>query len=716
MSVRPRPGASLSLASLLLLSSAPISTTACLDIPDGLEAPTGAAAAPANVQELLARHIAASGGEEALRPLTQRTVEARVVFRAQENCEPDAQDCVSEESTGQFVLYSTADARMYRRMVVGDNVLERGFDGTTGWQMQAEPQLLVLEDAAATPILREDALLHWYLDLDSREELALELLPTRTVETPDGERQLDGVRWFASGPGTPESEKWFARDTGLLYEERERDLETGDVVRRVYSDYREVDGVLVAWFIEQITEVGDQAPQIVELRMQVVHHRPVREEMFAVPELGPVEPLADPLLGALEVARAQAEAEPKDLEIQVRFARAAFQAAHFADAKRAASAALKLDRRELEALYILARIALLDGNLKLAESKLRAAVSAGLRPDEAARQMAWINLRRGTWKKAGESLSDAGFPEIGERYTAFSGKPFAAKMGHGCSTVLPIVDTDDDVILVEVEADGETLKLLFDTGASDIIMSDAKARSLVIGTDAISPIAAGGPPLAQGQLETLSLGDLQVSNVPVTMFPADQLAYVVGMEGVDGVLGMRVFAGRQITVDHQAMTIEIVEPSKKCRRELAARRVGTSVPFWMHETHYVYLLGKMNGAEGIYLLNTGMRGADMTANEGAYAYGGIGAPPMIAGQPTLAQVERFELGPYTVADAGAAWGFLQQNATSDMFRLDGMLGLGMLGGGRWTLDFQTQELYLSPPTPTKAEPAKAEPAKSAPAK
>src|SRR5690606_13893522 len=110
--------------------------------------------------------------------------------------------------TGQFVLYTTADGRMYRRMVIGDNILERGFDGQTGWQMQAQPQVLAVEDPQATPLLREDALLHWYFDLDSEERkgLALELLPPRKSE--DG-RQLDGIRCFAASPTTPESEKWF---------------------------------------------------------------------------------------------------------------------------------------------------------------------------------------------------------------------------------------------------------------------------------------------------------------------------------------------------------------------------------------------------------------------------------------------------------------------------------------------------------------------------
>lgn len=702
------PSASL-LGLLGLLSLAPL---ACLEVPADLETPEGKPAAPSTVQELLDRHVAASGGEEALRELSQRTVEARVLFKPQEGCQEGDEGCIWEETTGQFVLYSTADGRMYRRMVVGDNVLERGFDGETGWQMQSEPQMLVLEDPAATPVLREDALLHWYLDVDAREVLALELLPSRKVETEDGVRELDGVRWFAAGPASPESEKWFDRETGLLYEEIERDTESGDLVRRVYTDYREVDGVSVPWVIQQITEIEGYPDQVIELRMQVVHHREVRDELFAVPDPGPVEPVPDQWLSMLEQARGEAEASPDSAAAQVTHARVAFATAHFDEAREAAEAALKLDKKEIEALYTLARIELLENDLRAAKKHLEAAYKSGLRGDLVVRQLAWINLREGDWKGAAENFDDAGFSAIASRYRNFEGKPLQGKMtGKDCVTRLPYQSAGGDVIVVEVGADGETLNLLLDTGASDLIISDAMARSLVIATDAEAPLAAGGPALPQGRLDKLSLGELEVRNVPVTMFPADQLGAVVGVEGADGVLGIRPFAGRQLTVDRQAQELEIVDTGRRCKKALEANRAGASLPFWLHETHYLYVLGHMNGAEGVYLLNTGMSGADLTANDRAYAHAGVGAPPIQPGKAALAEIESFSLGGHEITGLGAAFGFLQQDTTSDGFRLDGMLGLDALGQGRWTLDFEEQRLYLSAPKP--AEPKAGKEAKKA---
>jgi hypothetical protein len=249
---------------------------------------------------------------------------------------------------------------------------------------------------------------------------------------------------------------------------------------------------------------------------------------------------------------------------------------------------------------------------------------------------------------------------------------------------------------------------MFDTGASDLIISTATARSLVILPDAEAPLVPGGKPIGHGQLDTLTLGDFSVANVPVALYSEDQLDYIVGSASIDGVLGIRPFAGRQVTVDIAAQVMEIVEPDRRCRKQLDSNRVGVEVPFWLHETHFLYVLGRMNGAEGIYLLNTGMRGADLTANEAAFAHAGVGAPVVRPNRSPTAHIERFELGEFVTEDLGAAWGFYKHNATIDKFRLDGMLGLPVLGSGRWTIDFEQQKLYIrasSPAANTSDQPA-----------
>jgi hypothetical protein len=126
---------------------------------------------------------------------------------------------------------------------------------------------------------------------------------------------------------------------------------------------------------------------------------------------------------------------------------------------------------------------------------------------------------------------------------------------------------------------------------------------------------------------------------------------------------------------------------------------------WLHETHFVYVLGQMNGAEGLFLINTGMQGVDMTANKPAFARAGIGAPTRRADDPAIAQVDEFTLGSLLKATKlSAAYGYFEQAESSDQFRIDGMIGLEPLIRRRVTFDFPERKLYFgATDVPVKAK-------------
>jgi hypothetical protein len=161
-------------------------------------------------------------------------------------------------------------------------------------------------------------------------------------------------------------------------------------------------------------------------------------------------------------------------------------------------------------------------------------------------------------------------------------------------------------------------------------------------------------------------------------------------------------------MDVPGQVLELV--GSRCKAELEARRTGPGIPFWQHETHYLYVMAEMNDAEGVYLVNTGMRGADLTATQQAYAFAGVGTPIVREGVAPMVTPESFELGATRLTGLESAFGFFEQTTTADGFRLDGMIGLGVVGRLRWTLDFATRRIYFAEGTPT-ARPKK--PAKAA---
>lgn len=159
-----------------------------------------------------------------------------------------------------------------------------------------------------------------------------------------------------------------------------------------------------------------------------------------------------------------------------------------------------------------------------------------------------------------------------------------------------------------------------------------------------------------------------------------------------------------------ARTMTLVDSAKRCASAQKEFRDGRSAPFWIHETHFMYTRAALNGAEGLYWINTGMQGVAIAANNKAYAHAGIGAP-LVTRADEIAFVEVGSLsfpGAYTLERQRGAYGYFLQEATSDKFRVDGMVGLLALGAQRWTIDFDQRTFYFGPskagagaPAPTK---------------
>lgn len=680
----------------------------CLNVPDDASADPGAVTVPSTAAEVIARHVEALGGEKKLRAITQRTVEARVTFMPQPGCEDPAQGCIAEETTGQFMLHSTADGRMFRRMVVGKTVSERGYDGKTGWELQGEPRLLVLDDEITALASREDALLHWYLDFEQRG-IKPSIEPPRTVDSQDERRDLDGVTWAAEKNGLPPRQYWFDRMTGLLREEIEDDPD-GQLRRTViYEDYRDVDDVKVPHTIRQITQLGDTRQEIV-ITVQRVHHGEVRDEMFAIPELPATKPIPDELALAFDEAKILAEKNPKDPSAVFRYASAAWALGHFDEAADASKRMLKLVARDPAALFMLGRAQVLAGDFKNAERTLKQAQKAGARPERIAHHLATIALHRHDFAAAAKAFESAGETALAERYGAFEGKPLTTKWpGNACSTTLPLI-ADIPVPVVETTIDGEKLNLLVDTSAADVILDPERAHKLVISTDSASELGgAGGPRVGHGQADTMELGEITLERVPVDIFPPQVLAEMAVDERVHGILGVRPLLDFQVTIDRQANTLTLVRSSRKCKGALSEHRDGVEVPFWLYETHIMYVPARMNETNGLYLVNTGMRGAALAANDDAFARAGVGAPILRRGDPgAFVTIDSFRLDDaLEIKNARAAWGYVAANATRDEFRFDGMVGLEIFGQGRLTIDYPARKFYVGAAPPAPAPKAKA---------
>jgi len=686
---RDRPVVSTSLRALAALAI--LLFPACLRIPDELnEAGSGPASAPSTAGEVLARHVKALGGEEKLREIRQRTVEARMVFLAEEGCEEGDESCFATDQVGSFLLTSTAEGRLYRRTVLKEMVEERGYDGKIGWSMTGG--ILRIDTADEAVVSREDAQLHWYFGVADRG-IETTLVPPRK----EGTKIYDGLQWRVS-KSLPPKTFWFDRGTGLLAMEIAEDGEGADKASQTitYEDYKKVDDVLVPFKVRVVSKTGERE-QVVEFVTQKVSHEKIDATKFAVPDLKAPEPAPDELLSELERARKAVEAAPKDVAAHVAYARAAFLAAHFDEAAKAAEATLRVDAKEPEALFILARVHILQGDLAAASRVLTRARKAGVRPDVIARQEAWLHLRRRDYPKLAKALDSVGAGVMAGRYRSFVGKPLQIVGTPDCVVNVPVASATP-LMVVKVEIAGKPTQAIVDTGAHEIILSKKFAAANGVTIRASNKLGEQGPEVGYAEVDKLVLGGVQLKNVPVSVFDdgtIDEMAGTTTGE-IGAVLGLYSLADFAVHIDVPAKKLELVAPGRRCDKERQQRLAGKAVPFVLHETHYMYVLGKLGKAEGLFLVYTGMRGADMTATQTAYAHAGIGAPPIRSDEAPMVKVRTLDLGEVQLKDLVSAFGFFDQSQTQDGFRIDGMLGLGALGRKPFTIDYQSQKIVFAP--------------------
>ncbi|MGB1698764.1 MAG: tetratricopeptide repeat protein, partial [Nannocystaceae bacterium] len=486
-----------------LLCASALATPACLKIPEAeSDAPATVATAPTTADEVLTRYVAALGGEEALTAVAQRTVEARIDFQAPCDSQ-DPAECEEGPPPGSFLLVTTADGRMYRRIVVRPPsqdgrgpanaiVTERGFDGTRGWEVQSGPPTFLSIDASADRTRsREDAHLRWFLDYASRG-ITPELLSSREVDGANGAppRTLDGVAWKAADGSLPGRSYWFDRRTGLLFEELDQDGIDPDASRTVrYDDYRSVDEVLVPFAITQTTRFRPDATaefleDTVFIRVTRAHHDGDKLPAFDIPVLPVPDPIPDPEIAALDAARTASQASPNDGPAGLVWARAAWRLARFDEVLQATEQVLRRDKREPEALWLRARASIMRGEFKAAIKLLERARNAGVSSLQIDQQLGLIDIRKRRFKASATRFRKIGLEGLSARFSSFGAAGLSQKWKG--DTRVSVFDNvlQNGAMIFDAVIEDTPVRLLFDSSVASLVLDQQTAIRMLISTDA----------------------------------------------------------------------------------------------------------------------------------------------------------------------------------------------------------------------------------------
>jgi Aspartyl protease/Tetratricopeptide repeat len=416
-------------------------------------------------------------------------------------------------------------------------------------------------------------------------------------------------------------------------------------------------------------------------------------------------------------ATAEPTAQPKQSEIDS--ANRLFQAGKFAEAGKLYSQIVAQNPKDYSATLQLGRIALLSNRLDDTQKWLEKAISLRRGDADAKIMLAQAFYRRDDFQKAAASLSGVDVSSnklIREQYPtlnvamleSFKGQTPYELHGNGTSTRLKFVRTEP-LPLVNVRVNGgKEVTFFIDTGGSEVTLDTEFAKELGVPKfGAVQGTFSGGQhaEVQLGRIDSLTLGDWTVKNVPTAMMPLRQLSEGFGVNQINGIIGTTLFYHFLTTMDYPQGELVLRRKTAKNLEEFTkspGKRV--TVPIWMASDHFMVGWGRVEKVPPTLLfVDTGLVGAGVKLAESIIKEAGIKleenkATEGAGGGGTLKIV------PYTVHQL--SFGDIKEENVPGLydgpfpwqymfgFHLAGMVGHDFFKPYAVTFDFQNMQIFL----------------------
>ena len=416
-------------------------------------------------------------------------------------------------------------------------------------------------------------------------------------------------------------------------------------------------------------------------------------------------------------ATAEPTAQPKQSEIDS--AGRLFQAGKFSEAGKLYSQIVAQNPKDYSAILQLGRIALLSNRLDDAQKWLEKAIT--LQPENADPKimLAEAFYRRDDFQKAAAALNGVDVSSnklIREQYPtlnvamleSFKGQTPYELQGNGSSTRVKFVKTDPlPVINVRVNG-GKEVTFFIDTGGSEVTLDTDFAKELGVPQfGAVQGTFSGGQhaQVQLGRIESLTLGDWTIKNVPTAMLPLRQLSKGFGVKQIDGIIGTTLFCHFLTTMDYPHGELVLRRKTSDNLKEFIkspGKRVV--VPIWMASDHFMVGWGRVETLPPTLLfVDTGLMGAGVKlaepvikeagikleenkATEGAGGGGKLKIVPYVVHQLSFGDIKEENVrGLY---DGPFPW----ENMFG--FHLAGMVGHDFFKPYAVTFDFQNMQIFL----------------------
>ncbi|MBN1327844.1 MAG: aspartyl protease family protein [Candidatus Heimdallarchaeota archaeon] len=299
-----------------------------------------------------------------------------------------------------------------------------------------------------------------------------------------------------------------------------------------------------------------------------------------------------------------------------------FQIGKFTEAEESFLEILKEDPMNFQALVLLGNLALMKNNFVKVEQYLFKA--SKIAPQEPAPHalLAENYYRQDKYEKASIHLRFYGINDMAERLESFQNtQPYQIISGSD-SYMIKMLQIDPlPVIQVQIN-ELPPVNFIIDTGANEIMIDIdfVNEHNLEILGSKEGTFAGGlKSSINLGKIESLTIGNLKVSNIPANFLPIRPIGQLFGGLKIDGIIGTAFFYHFITTIDYpkgelifRKNTVDQLTIFENNIKDLNP----IEIPFWLAEDHFMVAWGQVNDAEpSLFFLDTGMAGGGFTGSK-----------------------------------------------------------------------------------------------------
>jgi hypothetical protein len=410
---------------------------------------------------------------------------------------------------------------------------------------------------------------------------------------------------------------------------------------------------------------------------------------------------------------------PQPSQSEIDSADRLFQMGKFAEAGKLYSQIATQNPKDYSAILQLGRIALLSNRLDDAQKWLEKAITLQPGNVDAKVMLAEVFYRCDDFQKAAASLSGVEvssnklvtqqYPTLNvAKLESFKGQTPYELHGNGTSTRLKFVKTDPlPVVNVRVNG-GDEVTFFVDTGISEVAFDTDFARELGVPQfGAVQGTFSGGQhaDVQNARIESLTVGDWTVKNVPIVMMSLRQISKDLGVKRIDGAIGTTLFYHFLTTMDYPrgelVLRRKTAESLKQFTKSSGKRVV---VPFWMASDHFMVGWGRVETLPpSLLFVDTGLADAGVKLAESVIKEGGIKLDEDKASEGAGGG-GKLKIVPYTVHHL--SFGDIKEENVPGLydgpfpwenmfgFHLAGMVGHDFFKPYAMTFDFQNMQIFL----------------------